>query len=181
MENPKSSMKGFAFAISFFALFAFTSLVSAQTWTGATPCYSLTVTTTAACGVNCTGGNCNGGACDHCVTFTITNNSNCWITELTIGTSNQVCFSICCPWVFGTPVENTCDPNVYTGPPGLTGHYKHFVGGTGLAPNGGSASFSICYCGAGPQSFVIFDESTTDACCTYVVGTPPSNYFTYSF
>jgi hypothetical protein len=190
MMNLSKINRLIASAILCLGFFAFCTVGQAQpppivpTWTGNTPCYTLTQTTTASCNLNCQGGTCNGGACNHCVTFTMQNISSCWITELSIGAPTGVCFSICCPPALGSPVETNCDAVTYTGPPGQTGNIKHFAGGTGLAPNGGAGStgtFSICYCGSGPQSFVIFDESTVDACCVFVPGPPPSNFFTVTF
>jgi hypothetical protein len=185
MMTIKNVNRFIASAILCFGFFAFNSL-HAQTWTGAANCYTIVAVTpppaAPQCNQNCGGP--SGAACNNCKQFTMTNWSNCWITELTIAcTTSGGCFSICCPPALGAPVEGTCDSGPYGTSPQVVGNVKHFAGGIGLAPGGGvgsTATFSICYSGTGPLTFWMFDENSADNCCVFVPGTP-TNYYSYTF
>ena len=113
------------FAVACFAFLALSNVAQAQTWTGTSGCWTITVKTpTSNCAQACSGNNCN-----KCVTFTMTNPSNACgnISELTIAAvangsiGPTQCFSVCCPAALGAPISTSCSPgDGHATPPTIT-------------------------------------------------------------
>ncbi len=121
-------------------------------------CFTLTASSNQT--ANCGPQNSDCGTCDNCKTFDMTNISqNCDITQITI-TCNEddVCWSTCCPAVYGSPDITACTVNTVNGVTGkkYTGHF----GPTPLMPPPGIAKFTICYQGTGPHTFKIHESGS---------------------
>lgn len=158
--------RGIALVISFFVLFAsFSNWMGAQTIVNNAACFHLVANANqnanchASHSVDC-------GDCDqHCATIDMTNTSNnCEIQQLSITPhTTGLCFSICCPNLFGgPPADSLCNNN----------SPKTFNGSAGPStemPPPGIATFTICYYGTGPQTFDLSITGIIDD------GPPPAN------